>query len=75
MMTGFNEPIYTNLSEDSCESAEEFIEDPDIYLLKKLGRYQKRKLSKRYGAPKTIPNFYLDYPETHRKTRSYSEEL
>lgn len=75
MKSGFNEPIYANLSEDSCESAEEFLDNPDIFLLKKRGRCPKRKLSRRYGAPKTIPNLFLDHPEAHQRARSYSEEM
>jgi hypothetical protein len=91
MLHPLDEPVYAPLTDDSDDSAAEFLASPDIYPVKKRfrNRHRRKHISLRKTAaaalvgleptrqrgPYNLPDFYLDYPEDALRTRSYSEDV
>jgi hypothetical protein len=45
MLNPLDEPVFNTLTESSDDSAGEFLENPDFYILKKRGRRQRPRRS------------------------------
>ena len=72
MLTRFDETIYKTLTEASDDSAGEYIQDPELYAIKKRGKLRRKpKISKTKATRVEMPS----RPGSSRRAISLHEEL